>query len=62
MFCYAFYNCAFIAKYRKLSHTVYHSNFHVVFVPKYPNRILEGKVKDLLFTLVKIAALQVAQN
>ncbi len=37
-----------MAKYRKLSHTVYHCNFHVVFVPKYRYRILEGKVKDIV--------------
>ncbi len=48
MFCYAFYNFAFMAKYRKLSHTVYHCNFHVVFVPKYRYRILESKVKDIV--------------
>nr|WP_319570584.1 IS200/IS605 family transposase [uncultured Draconibacterium sp.] len=37
-----------MAKYRKLSHTVYHCNFHVVFVPKYRYRILESKVKDIV--------------
>lgn len=37
-----------MAKYRKLSHTVYQCNYHVVFVPKYRYRILEGKVKDIV--------------
>jgi len=37
-----------MAKYRKLSHTVYHCNYHVIFVPKYRFRILEGKVKELV--------------
>jgi len=37
-----------MAKYRKLSHTVYQCNYHVVFTPKYRYRILEGKVKDIV--------------
>ena len=37
-----------MAKYRKLSHVVYHCNYHVVWVPKYRFRILEGAVKELL--------------
>jgi putative transposase len=37
-----------MAKYRKLSHAVYHCNYHVIFVPKYRYRILEGKVKELV--------------
>ena len=37
-----------MAKYRKLSHTVYMCNYHVVFVPKYRYRILEGKVKEIV--------------
>ena len=37
-----------MAKYRKLTHTVYSCNYHVVFVPKYRFRILEGKVKEII--------------
>ena len=37
-----------MAKYRKLSHTVYQCNYHIVFVPKYRYRILEGKVKEIV--------------
>lgn len=37
-----------MAKYRKLSHTVYQCSYHIVFVPKYRYRILEGKVKDIV--------------
>ena len=37
-----------MVKYRKLSHTVYHCNYHVVFVPKYRCRILEGKVGEIV--------------
>jgi putative transposase len=35
-----------MAKYRKLSHAIYHCNYHIIFVPKYRYRILEGKVKE----------------
>jgi putative transposase len=37
-----------MAKYRKLSHVVYHCNYHIVFVPKYRFRILDGAVKQLV--------------
>jgi len=37
-----------MTKYRKLSHSVYHCNYHVVFTPKYRYRILEGKVKEIV--------------
>ena len=37
-----------MAKYRKLSHAIYHCNYHVIFVPKYRYRILEGKVKEII--------------
>ena len=37
-----------MGKYRKLSHVVYHCNYHIVWVPKYRFRILEGAVKELL--------------
>ena len=37
-----------MAKYRKLSHAVYHCNYHIIFVPKYRYRILEGKVKEIV--------------
>lgn len=32
-------------KYRKLTHTVYQCNYHIVWVPKYRYRVLEGPVK-----------------
>ena len=37
-----------MVKYRKLSHTVYHCNFHIVFVPKYRFRVLEGKIQEFV--------------
>jgi len=37
-----------MGKYRKLSHVVYHCNYHVVWVPKYRYRVLEGAVKEMV--------------
>lgn len=37
-----------MAKYRKLSHAIYHCNYHVIFVSKYRYRILEGKIKEIV--------------
>lgn len=37
-----------MGKYRKLSHTVYHCNYHIVWVPKYRYKILEGAIRDHL--------------
>ena len=33
-------------KYRKLSHSVYHCNYHIVWTPKYRYKLLEGLVAD----------------
>lgn len=35
-------------QYRKLSHTVYDCRYHVVFVPKYRFRILEGEIASCI--------------
>jgi putative transposase len=42
-----------MGKYRKLSHVVYQCNYHIVFVPKYRFRILEGLIKELLDTDIR---------
>ena len=33
-------------RYRKLTHTVYQCNYHIVWVPKYRYRVLEGPIKE----------------
>ncbi len=33
-------------KYRKLTHTVYQCNYHIVWVPKYRYRVLEGPIRE----------------
>ncbi|SDU66181.1 IS200/IS605 family transposase [Desulfobacula phenolica] len=35
-----------MSRFRKLSHTIWHCQYHIVFVPKYRLRILTGKVAD----------------
>ena len=37
-----------MSRYKKLSHVIYHHNFHIVWTPKYRYRVLEGRVKELL--------------
>jgi putative transposase len=37
-----------MSKYKKLSHVVYKCEYHIVWVPKYRFRILEGEIKRLL--------------
>ena len=33
-----------MSRFKKLSHTIWHCQYHVVFVPKYRFRVLEGEV------------------
>ena len=35
-----------MSRFRKLSHTLWHCQYHIVWVPKYRLRILTGKVKS----------------
>lgn len=37
-----------MAKYRKLTHTVYCCEYHIVWTPKYRFRVLDGKIKEFL--------------
>ena len=41
-----------MGKYRKLSHTVYKCDYHIVWVPKYRYRILEGGVSSFVHSEV----------
>ena len=40
-------------KYRKLSHSIYHCNYHIVWTPKYRFRILEGILADMVEDKIK---------
>ena len=35
-----------MSRFRKLSHSIWHCQYHIVWVPKYRYRILVGKVKE----------------
>ncbi len=37
-----------MSKYRKLSHTIYKCDYHIVWVPKYRYRILKGEVSSFV--------------
>ena len=37
-----------MAKYRKLSHTVYYCLYHIVWTPKYRFRVMEGKLGEFI--------------
>ena len=37
-----------MSKYKKLTHVIYKSDYHIVWVPKYRNRILTGVIKELI--------------
>ena len=43
-----------MGKYKKLSHVVYKCEYHIVWVPKYRFRILEGEIKKLLEDDIKL--------
>jgi putative transposase len=37
-----------MAKYKKLTHTIYCCQYHIVWTPKYRYRILDGKIKEII--------------
>ena len=43
-----------MGKYKKLSHIVYKCEYHIVWVPKYRLRILNGEIKDLVENDIKM--------
>jgi len=42
-----------MGRYRKLSHVIYKCEYHIVFVPKYRYKILEGAIKEFLEEEIK---------
>ena len=42
-----------MSKYKKLSHTVYYCVYHIVWLPKYRYKILEGVIKEFLEAEIK---------
>ena len=39
-----------MSRFRKLSHTIWHCQYHIVWVPKYRLRILEGEIGQEVFS------------
>ena len=35
-----------MSRFKKLSHSIWHCNYHIVWTPKYRYRILNGKIKE----------------
>jgi len=42
-----------MSRFRKLSQTLWHCQYHIVWVPKYRYRILTGKVADLVESCIR---------
>ncbi len=37
-----------MSRFRKLSHTLWHCQYHIVWVPKYRYRVLDGEIKTFV--------------
>ena len=35
-----------MSRFKRLSHTIWHCEYHIVWVPKYRYRVMQGKVKE----------------
>ena len=38
-----------MSRFRKLSHSIWHCQYHIVWVPKYRYRVLEGPIRDAAY-------------
>ena len=47
-----------MSRFRKLSHTIWHCQYHVVFVPKYRFRVLEGEIAVEVENCIKLFSSQ----
>ena len=43
-----------MSRFRKLSQTIWHCQYHIVWVPKYRYRVLKGRVSEEVQTCIKI--------
>ena len=43
-----------MSRFRKLSQTIWHCQYHIVFIPKYRFKILEGAIKTELDRSIRI--------
>ena len=49
-----------MSRFRKLTHTIWHCQYHIVWVPKYRHRILTGKIGDEVEQCVHVFSSQKA--
>ncbi|MEN8256270.1 MAG: IS200/IS605 family transposase [Thermodesulfobacteriota bacterium] len=47
-----------MSRFRKLSHTIWHCQYHIVFVPKYRFRVLEGAIATEIENCIKLFSSQ----
>ena len=43
-----------MSRFRKLSQTIWHCQYHIVWVPKYRFKVLTGKVKDEVERCIRV--------
>ena len=43
-----------VSRFRKLSHVIWHCQYHIVWVPKYRYRVLDGQIKGGLYKSLRI--------
>ena len=42
-----------MSRFKKLSHTIWHCQYHIVFVPKYRFKVLEGAIAKEVESCIK---------
>ena len=45
-----------MSRFQKIAHVLWHCQFHLIWVPKYRYRILEGTVKEEVFNCIQVFA------
>ena len=43
-----------MSRFQKLSHTLWHCQYHIVWVPKYQYRVLDGPIRDAAFKAIHL--------
>ena len=43
-----------MSRFKKLSHVIWHCQYHIVWVPKYRYRVLKGPVAEDVFTCIQV--------
>ena len=43
-----------MSRFKKLSHVIWHCQYHIVWVPKYRYRVLKGPVAEEVFTCIQV--------